>query len=305
MRRRIIYILSYPRSGSTLLGSLLAEVMKCIHVGETFFIWKNVSTGPFPDRGCGCGKRMADCEYWSEVLTKSYSVYREHYNEDIDNDRLFQQRESAFSRTGYAESKVGKFKDFTRILYDQMFKQAGVDLIIDSSKELSYARFLTNADDLDIFYVYLVRDPRGVLLSRQRKLKNMANGNVKLNYPYLAYDAIMLIWKDLLIGRFLRKRRGLRVRYEDLVANPRAVLKMIAVTSGHPITTDVFLEDQSVSLGHNHVAVGNKMKYQRGLIEIKLDERWKRELSVLNKVISWLMVWPLLVKYNYGRVRQK
>ena len=299
MKEKIVYILSYPRSGSTLVGSLIAEAMDIIHVGETFFIWKEISDGIFPDRMCGCKRSMADCNYWSQVITDSF---QEFYNSEgviIDNYKLFKERESLFSRVGYKSLKAISFQKFTKTFYRQIFEKSKRTIIVDSSKELSYAKFLWDMNSYEIFYIYLVRDPRGVLLSRQRKLKEVGKRKVLFNYVYLLYDVMMILLKDVFITWFLKKKRHFKIRYEDFVANPSKTLSDISLASGVPITRDIFENDKSVTLSANHIAVGNKIKFITGKLNIYLDERWRKDMRTIDKIIIKVLMWFFFLKYNY------
>ena len=75
-------------------------------------------------------------------------------------------------------------------------------------------------------------------------------------------------------------RRGVplvRVRYEDMVADPRAALAAVLELMGEPVTEEalVVLHDGSISTGHSHAAEGGRVRLQTGRLPLRLDESWR------------------------------
>lgn len=61
---RVLYVCGYGRSGSTLLGRLLAAQEEGAAVGEA----ANLGSSSFLARSqCSCGQPFPDCAYWSDV----------------------------------------------------------------------------------------------------------------------------------------------------------------------------------------------------------------------------------------------
>lgn len=61
----IIYIAGLPRSGSTLVGRLLADRYDVQFCGELLHL--AAVCAPVADELCGCGQKLADCEFWRPV----------------------------------------------------------------------------------------------------------------------------------------------------------------------------------------------------------------------------------------------
>src|SRR5215469_4434902 len=64
----VLYVTGWCRSGSTVLGNVLAEVPGIFHAGELRFLWQNGVLGTGSNRRCGCGAELLDCPLWSRVL---------------------------------------------------------------------------------------------------------------------------------------------------------------------------------------------------------------------------------------------
>ena len=64
----VLYVTGWCRSGSTVLGNILAEVPGVFHAGELRFLWQNGVLGTGSNRRCGCGADLLACAFWSRVL---------------------------------------------------------------------------------------------------------------------------------------------------------------------------------------------------------------------------------------------
>src|SRR4051794_41104491 len=62
-KQRVIYLVGAPRSGTTLLTSLLGEVSGVFAAAETRMLWRHLEA-----RRCGCGSQARECPIWSQVL---------------------------------------------------------------------------------------------------------------------------------------------------------------------------------------------------------------------------------------------
>src|SRR6266513_2914097 len=62
---RVIFILGYTRSGSTLLEQLLSIAPGTVSVGEMAYLWEQSVRN---DSYCGCGSKWATCPFWTSVL---------------------------------------------------------------------------------------------------------------------------------------------------------------------------------------------------------------------------------------------
>lgn len=130
------------------------------------------------------------------------------------------------------------------------------------------------------------RDGRAVLNSYVRKYDRFGKGFRR--------------WmKSMLYGTFLKhvvfeRTNGLRVRYEDLAAEPERGLRRICAFLGRAYQPSMldYREGQHVGIG------GNRMR-KRSDERIYLDEKWKRELSRRDRVKFALLGGWLNTCYGY------
>jgi hypothetical protein len=271
--KKVILICGAPHSGSTLLGLILGSHSKCFYAGEankTRFINNNNSTGSSEDKACKvCGK---NCPIWG-----SFSL-NEHEN-----------------------------------LYQYLAKKSNRPVIIDSTKNIKWLKKqigMLKDLKLDIYLIYLSRDGRAVINSRIRKYKD-------LNVADIIKD-----WKEHIIktnslyNNFADKK--IKVKYEDLATNSEEIIQKICFFLNlkyepkmlnyyeyehHPLGGNTGTQSllQNLEEGKSLIQLSerNQYYYQTHPLGIKLDLRWKEELSLeaqnqfkkiagnLNKEFAW------------------
>ncbi len=92
-----------------------------------------------------------------------------------------------------------------------------------------------------------------------------------------------------------------RLRYEDLVADPRAAVAELAAGLGLPLPTDGLdhVEAHAVTLGPSHGLSGNPSRFRNGRIVLSPDEEWRRELPVRERRLVTATTLPWLLGYGY------
>ena len=80
---------------------------------------------------------------------------------------------------------------------------------------------------------------------------------------------------NLMIGALGRKVPLMRLRYEDLVADPAPLLREVLRLVDEPVTADslAFVHDGAISTGRSHAAAGGRVRLERGRLELRPDER--------------------------------
>jgi hypothetical protein len=86
----------------------------------------------------------------------------------------------------------------------------------------------------------------------------------------------------------------LRIRYCDLAGNPEKTIQNIMNWLCLPFNPDFLYEFR----GENHGVCGNEMRFEED--GIKLDERWKINLTPINHRIIWLLSFIKAKKYGFG-----
>jgi hypothetical protein len=122
----------------------------------------------------------------------------------------------------------GAYKRVTERLYRAVSEAAATPVIVDTSHYPLRARELQSLDGVDLYLVYLMRDPQRVVASFNNKKVAQYNKSTVTTNVYLWLTNL------LAVAVFLRhpRERRLFVHYEDFVAAPERVLSDILRTVG-------------------------------------------------------------------------
>lgn len=168
----MLYIAGFGRSGSTLLGNVLGEVEGLFSVGELRQVWEYGFLG---NKVCGCGAPFHECKVWRPVVDEAFGGIG-----GVDPRGMIRLRES-WARTKHiplmltppgrqlVERRLAEYLDVLGRLYKAIRAVTGSRVIVDSSKFPSYGYLLGMVPSVDLYAVHLVRDPRAVAYSWQRK----------------------------------------------------------------------------------------------------------------------------------------
>jgi hypothetical protein len=256
---RVVYIASLSHSGSTLLDLMLNAHPQMVSVGElkqlgrfANFRKKNKSYR------CTCGARtLWDCSFWTrvnEVTQAATGVSLGEFNvEDYDQHRTFARDNPA--------------------LFAAISEVSGKEFIVDSSKSARRLALLVERSPLDVFTIFLVRDPRGQICSMLRKNKVGRQDELySLAQKYVS--------TNLGIQTLVADRPHAVVRYEELVRNPERTLDGLMRRLGlafHPAQLDWTAHER-------HNVGGNRMRRQSASV-LRLDERWREELTPAQRAV--------------------
>lgn len=302
----VIYVAGHGRSGSTLLERLLGQLDGVVAVGELRQIWQRSFRANQP---CGCGSSFADCSFWQEVARQALG---EQPRERADELAVLQQRidrarnvprllvcrgDSRFGRdrTRYAETLAS--------LYAGIVQAARATHVLDSSKDPSTLYVLARTANVRLHVVHLVRDPRAVAFSWQRKKVWLVAGDERLMFPQVpaARSALDWVWRNLLAGWSRRFAASyLRLRYEDVVAQPVPTITAILEAVGAGRSDLGFIDGGAARLDRvNHTLSGNPVRFASGSIPLRLDSEWAASMPHADRRKVTLLTMPLLLHYGY------
>jgi hypothetical protein len=250
---KVCFICGAPHSGSTLLGLILGSHSQCFYAGEANKVKFLHLENSHKDSTCKiCGK---DCPIWGDF-----------YIDDI--------------------------KD----LYEQLSVKTHKPIIIDSTKKPSWLeKQIKNLEDRGVksYLIYLFRDGRGVINSRLRKYKSSDPSEV-------IDDWITHIKKTNKIFQNFPEEK-IKIQYKNLALNPEKTVKTLIdllkiefETSminfyqfeHHPLggnigTQSLIIKAQKEKTTASPIKLSerNKYYYQDHPLQIKYDQRWKKELD--------------------------
>lgn len=307
MSTPLVYVGGSARSGSTLLERMLAGLPGYCSVGELAFMWERCVKRN--DR-CGCGERFSDCPFWDQVGKSAFGGWNEvdadeavRLRTTVDRHRNLD-RIAGLRRPGGLGPAIAAWGSLTDRLYQAVREVSGAPVIVDSSKDFGYALLLRGLPSVDLRLVHLVRRSHGVAYSWSKRVRNPGVGD---GTEYMSVHptswAIGLWMVDNLLYDALGRRtpRATRVRYEDMIADPRTELGRITRELDLPAAEEAlgFLSGSAAELPASHALSGNPMRLARGSVELRADDEWRTAMSRPRRAAISAATWPLLLRYGY------
>jgi hypothetical protein len=305
-RPRVLYLGGLGRSGTTVLERVLGELPGTCSVGELVHLWQR---GVLDDETCGCGEPFSRCPFWSEVGRRAFGGWdpglaarMEELRPRVDRTRFI----PGLIAPRLLGSHRAELREYTSTfvrLYRAISEAAGGAVVIDSSKHSSLAYCLRTESGIDLRVVHVVRDSRGVAYSWTKEVRRPEAGEDALMTRYSpSRSSALWVGHNLFFG--LLGRLGTRtrlLRYEDFVAEPRAVLTELADFADVPVGDLDFLSESSVLLSPSHTVAGNPMRFRTGPTALRRDDAWRAQLPRGRRVLVTLLTAPLLARYGYLR----
>jgi hypothetical protein len=316
-RATVLSIVGSARSGSTILGNILGEVEGIANAGEIRWLWRRGLTERLP---CGCGLPPVECPRWSVVLDD----LRRKWLPGADDDAVAaavdtmsrKQREILAPRNRLRAISTAAGRDtgweallcmraVTVDICTSLAAVSGARLIADTSKLPHLAALLAGAAEIDHYVLHVVRDPRAVAFSWQRR-KALPVADGMSTMATMGPVASVRNWfkacaEAELLRRYIPRDRWLFVRYEDFVARPEATVDQVLAFVRVPAPSP-FVGPDTVKLGMNHTMAGNPNRFHTGSIRIVEDDEWKARMARRDRMVITAAALPMLLRYRY-RIR--
>lgn len=280
MLLKIIYVTGYGRSGSTLLDMMLGSQPGVFGAGEMSTICRHVWPN---DEFCACHQRVRACPLWSEIMAE----WQEGGIDTAAHARLQQQIEPVIApRRTLGGATAKRYSDETLALFRITAAQIGRSVLVDSSKSPGRALALAAgaaAAGIDFRAIHLVRDPRAVAFSMSKPMKIDTQAGVQKQIRAHPAWRTALRWNYVNAGADALMRRlpadhGIRVRYEDLVAQPADTITRIGVAMG--LDLDALGADIAAGgpIAAEHQVAGSRIRMS-GPMALKADLRWQDRMT--------------------------
>lgn len=274
-------------SGATLLGRLLGGHPEIATIGEMNGLVAHNDPETYL---CSCGCRIKDCDFWKSVTTGmrkrglEFNVANFAMAFRLSGPLPIQYlRKAAFrsSTLDFLRERVlrywpGEHRQMQALVarnlafIDTVLELTGKRVFVDTSKDRIRFRALRRYSDLDVRVIHLVRDVRGVIVSRLRR------GRAPHGARQAAHEWRLIHEKIEAVRQLLPADRYIQVRYEDFCADVCGNLERLYHFCG--VSSDV---DASSLLHTPHHILGNPMRLSelKDLRDIRLDERWRDLLT--------------------------
>jgi hypothetical protein len=286
-----------------LVGQAFCQLEGFADVGELRHIWVR---GFMRNEPCGCGRPFRACPFWGRVVGRAYGSFEgtpvarlRSLQERVDRMwRIPQLRSEGEGRFGL---EAREYAGVLRELYGAIAEAAGAGVVVDSSKSPSPVYVANAVGGLGFRVLHLVRDSRAVAYSWGRVLIRLQDRSVEMDRYPAVWSA--LEWDVMNAAAGATRRLGLPytlVRYEDLVAEPRAVLATSLQQLGFRDADLRFVVRRELVLRPTHSVSGNPSRFVTGSVELRLDREWERRMGTASRLVVTAMTWPLLRAYGYA-----
>lgn len=307
---RVLFLGGLGRSGTTVLERLLDREPQVQALGEVVHLWQRSVRD---NELCGCGLAFHDCPFWSRVGDVAFGGW-----DQVDVDRVLSLRDRVDRSKRVPKLVTGlttqawrreleEYVEHYERLYAAAREVSGSDVVLDSSKQASLPFCLATSERLDLSVLHCVRDSRAVAYSQGKQVERPEGRSEESRHMHrLRAGGSSFYWvlHNLEVDFFgARRGRTLRLRYEDWVEDPEAALEEIRRFAGittSPSPATVGTDDPSqVVLGASHTCSGNPMRFTRGNVQLRTDDRWRREMRRRDVAAVTALTGPLLKRYGY------
>lgn len=261
---KVIFVASPSHSGSTLLDLMLNAHPEVASVGELKQLGRYArfarKRGRIPECTCGAPS-LGECPFWARVA----AITKEATGQTLGDLNV----------EDYADAE--SFERDNPVLFDAISAAAKKRYIVDSSKNPDRLALLLATPALDVFPIFLVRDPKGQICSALRK--NETNSWLGKNTYGLARLIRNYVGTNRKIYRLVKHRPHAVIRYEELAAYPERTLASLMQQLGlafHP-------QQLQWAGAERHNISGNRMRFGASS-ELKLDQHWRNELTFAQRI---------------------
>jgi hypothetical protein len=228
-RQKLVYVMGAGHSGSTILGITLGNCDGLFYAGE-LEEWLMTSERP----RWGAADRQ---DFWNAVKDRVHgaeSLFGGEANRCLE-------RSSAAVRPDLWPQRRRMRPLYRRVAEDLVRAVADVAqarYVIDTSHFPLRARELRKQQGIELYLIYLVRDPRDIVASNTRELS--PHEVAELRWRRLTINAKLWLTQLLAIRTFLShpEERRMLVRHESFLEDPlgvtRQILDMLGSDAGLP-----------------------------------------------------------------------
>jgi len=302
----VIYLAGVSYCGSTLLSFILNTHPQIFSIGEMG------PYAPFEHEGykCSCGSKIHECPF----IIKIKDIMEKNYNLPFNTGKWNLRHEIALNRitkflTRSPKSNcflflISPFLNIFSINYKELIRLYSFrnEAFIRASLAVSDKKFFFDATksyrriilysknpNINLKVLHLVRDPRGYAFSAYKRHRKALN-----------IGALEWRKENHFIGNYvnsLKTNQALRLKYENFCVNPQKSLKILTEFIGarsFNIRTDQFGDNE-------HHIIGNDMRLRpRALKTIRLDEKWRNNLSFSDQKMIFNITSKLAHIYGYN-----
>ncbi|GHJ07451.1 sulfotransferase [Micromonospora humidisoli] len=299
---RVLYLAGSGRSGSTLVTTVLGQYPGVFAAGELRYLWQR---GEVENRPCGCGRPLRDCPLWGEVRRELPTDRAAAIAAGLRGRLRMRGLPALLRRHRRGVRPVPAHPDDAALadLYAAVARHTGARVVVDSSKLPPYGALLGALPGVELRVLHLVRDPRATAFSwrRRRGLDGDTDPELMSRPPVWKAALLWLVWNTVTVRLWADRAPAgyLRVRYEDLTADPEPTLRRILGFAGVDADGGPFTGPATVRLTPTHSVAGNPSRHRTGPVPVTADVQWRRDLSRWSYALVTVLTAPGLRRFGY------
>jgi hypothetical protein len=205
-------------------------------------------------------------------------------------------------------ANLNQYRQILARLYAAVKEVSGCSVIVDSTKDPAYALLLRKVLGLDLRFIHLVRDSRGVAYSWSKEDVEQPEYR---HHPVLRDTLVRSrsSWrearewdvKNIVFHFVARSKRHRCVKYESLMSEPEQELERLIRLSeeGRIVPSEATQLCREFEFLPFHTLGGNRVRFERGRIKLHVDDEWKTKMRLSQKLIVGALTLPLLIAYGY------
>jgi len=244
----VICLIGTSRCGSTVLQAALSQFADVTALGEV----KRLAALALRRAPCACGDPIPDCEVWGPRAPDFVAPPGGHLRMLVNAMAVATGRSLLPSEASAATS--------LRDMLQSIGNQIPTRVFVDSSKDPDQLLLYAASPDINVVPVHIVRDPRGVAQSADRRTGTTAA--VMTRHWYKLNAATMVLRK------MTPRLPWQTIRYEDFCAAPAAICQSILRAAGH----DGAMRAEPAK---DHTLGGSPGFSFAGINTIRLEDKWR------------------------------
>lgn len=305
---QVLYIGGEGRSGSTVLEKALAAHPDVVAVGELKYLWK---WGILRNELCACGNPVPECEFWSAVGTRLFgpegfaSAEAKRLLTDYETVSVNWRMFAAYWTPvlPHSRRRLKRVRAMLTDLYAAIAAEAGATVVVDASKHPMHLGIVSDAPNLRLSVIQLVRDPCGVANSWSKKVPLPHDPTGQRTMGPHPTAVVVARWSLMNIAvqyiRFWHK--GPLLRYEDFCSEPKQTIVDILSGAGLDPSQLPVTEGNAIATSAGHGIAGNPARFGKDVITLTEDNDWRQHFSTLKQGLIKAAVLPQVIQYRYLR----
>ena len=295
---RVIYVAGVGRSGSTLLDLALPSLHNGLFtVGEAMALLH--ASHITRSDACRCRLPIARCPFWTRVFDDTFGAEATEAGL-ARTDRwmavALRRRAQIAALARRPQPLPSPLARTLSAFYGAIRAASGCEAIVDASKHPMFGFQLLAAPGIDLSVIQLVRDPRAVSFSWRRPKPRPSGAPMPVR-PHGRVAAEWLLHNAIATRLRRAARRSVLVRYEDLAADPRAVMGDLLARIDLPCPPAPPGPLRLAPAGHS--VAGNPLRFGPLEITVRPDAEWRERLPRRHKALVAAIASPLLGRFGY------